>query len=421
MNSHSLPLFSRFTFPVSRSPSLFSRFTFHVSRSTFLTLAALAMTCSAADRWAILTDSGERKAAAVEFAADGASLAVKAADGAPVTIPLSSIVALSHRAVAPPERGASSTSSRRFYVELLSGERILADTMELAGDKLVVVNAQWGRVELPVSSVWKVVASDARLAEVPPDFTGVRFVNGDTVPGMVVSISGAGAMVDMAGVGKIPVDDLASVSDIVLSKGGAGRTLKGVEVLLLTGEMLSGTCAGGSDGFMKLKTAWAGEVLTIPLAMLSAAVFPEGRRLLWAEPTTSATAAPFLGFHRPAVRNRALAGGPLSVDGFRASRGLALYGGTTLGFAASGGAVLLAWAGVDDAIPRGMGSAELTVAVDGVAVQTVPLVAGGGLVPLNIPIPTNAATVSFSAGITSRGPAGSHMDLLYPCLVIKPQ
>lgn len=408
MNSHSLPLFSRFTF--------------HVSRSAFLTLATLAMTCPAADRWAILTDSGERKAVAVEFAADGASLVMKQADGASASLPLRSIVALSHRAVAPPERSASSTSSRRFYVELLSGEKILADTMELAGNKLVVGNAQWGRVELPVSSVRKGVASDARLAEVPPDFTGVRYVNGDTVPGTVVSISGKGAMVDMAGVGKIPVDDLASVSDIVLSKGGAGRTLKGVEVLLLTGEMLSGTCAGGSDGFMKLKTAWAGEVLTIPLAMLSAVGFPEGRRLLWAEPTTSATAAPFLGFHRPAVRNRALAGGPLSVDGFRASRGLALYGGTTLGFAvpaAPGGTVLLAWAGVDDAIPPGMGSAALTVAVDGVAVQTVPLEAGGGLVPLNIQIPANATNVAFSAGITPRGPAGSHVDLLYPCLMMK--
>jgi hypothetical protein len=297
--------------------------------------------------------------------------------------------------------------------------------MELAGDKLVVSNAQWGRVELPVSSVRKVVASDARLAEVPPDFTGVRYVNGDTVPGAVVSISGAGAMVDMAGVGKIPVDDLASVSDIVLSKGGAGRmALKGVEVLLHTGEMLSGTCAGGSDGFMKLKTAWAGEALSIPMEMLSAAVFPEGRRQLWAEPTTSATAAPFLGFHRPAVRNRALAGGPLSVDGFRASRGLALYGGTTLGFAvpaAPGGVVLLAWAGVDDAIPPGMGAAELTVAVDGNVAQTVQLAAGGGLVPLNIQIPANATNVSFNAGITPRGPAGSHVDLLYPCLVIKPQ
>ena len=384
----------------------------------FITISSVAAT-----PWAVLTDEGEKRAAAVEFAADGASLVVKAADSAPVSLPLRSIAALSHRAVAPSERGASSPSSRRFYVDLLSGERILADTMELAGGKLVVANAQWGRVELPVSSVRKVVASDARLAEVPPDFTGVRYVNGDTVPGAVVSISGAGAMVDMAGVGKIPVDDLANVSDIVLSKGGAGRmALKGVEVLLLTGEMLSGTCAGGSDGFMKLKTAWAGEALTIPLAMLSAAVFPEGRRLLWAEPTTSATAAPFLGFHRPAVRNRALAGGPLSVDGFRASRGLALYGGTTLGFAvpaAPGGAVLLAWAGVDDAIPTGMGEAELTVAVDGNVAQTVQLAAGGGLVPLNIQIPANATNVSFSAGITPRGPAGSHVDLLYPCLMMK--
>jgi len=380
------------------------------------------MTCHASTPWAILTDDGARTAAAVGFAADGASLVVKPSGGAPVSLPLRSIIALSHRAVAPPQRLGDSTLSRRFYVELLSGERILADTMELVDDKLVVANAQWGRVALPLKSVLKVVASDARLAAAPPDFTGVRYVNGDTVPGAVVSITRTGAMVDMAGVGKIPVDDLASVSDIVLSKGGAGRmAMKGVEVLLLTGELLSGTCAGGSDGFMKLKTVWAGEVLTIPLAMLSAVVFPEGRRLLWAEPSTSATAAPFLGFHRPAARNRAMAGGPLSVDGFRASRGLALYGGTTLGFAAApGGAVLLAWAGVDDAIPPGMGAAALTVAVDGTTVQTVPLEAGGGLIPLKIPIPANSTNVTFHAGITPRGPAGSHVDLLYPCLVMKP-
>jgi hypothetical protein len=66
-----------------------------------------------------------------------------------------------------------------------------------------------------------------------------------------------------------------------------------------------------------------------------------------------------------------------------------------------------------------MGSAALTVAVDGVAVQTVPLEAGGGLVPLNIQIPANATNVAFSAGITPRGPAGSHVDLLYPCLMMK--
>lgn len=111
------------------------------------------------------------------------------------------------------------------------------------------------------------------------------------------------------------------------------------------------------------------------------------------------------------------------MDGFRASRGLAIYGGTTLGFAvtaAPGGAVLLAWAGVDDAIPSGKGTAQLTVAVDGTTLQTVPLEAGGGLIPLKIPIPANSTNVTFHAGITPRGPAGSHVDLLYPCLVMKP-
>ena len=384
----------------------------------------IALSASAASRWAVLTDDGERRAASVEFAADGSAIVLKQAAGGSVSLPLNQVAALTQQFATTPERGATNPVVRRFYAELMSRERVLAETMDLSGTTFTLGNTNWGKVELAVTSVWRLVAGDARLAAAPTDFTGVRYANGDSVAGAVVWLGGARVLVDMPGVGKIPVDDLATVADIVLGKAAAPPPLdRGIEVSLRTGESFRGTCAGGSNGVMRFKTAWAREPLNIPLEMLSAAVMLDGRVLLSAVATKSAAATPFLGFHRPAVRDRALTGGVLSVDGFAAARGIALYAGTTLDFplpAAPGGTRLLAWVGVDDLIPAGMGSAEFKVTADGNMVHTAQLEAGGGLIPLKIEIPANAAVLSLSASYGPLGSAGGHVDVLYPLLKTQP-
>jgi hypothetical protein len=52
--------------------------------------------------------------------------------------------------------------------------------------------------------------------------------------------------------------------------------------------------------------------------------------------------------------------------------------------------------------------------------QTVPLQAGGGLIPLRIDIPANAAVFSLIASYGPLGPAGGHVDVLYPLLKAPP-
>lgn len=384
----------------------------------------IALSASAAGRWAILTDNGERRGASVEFTADESALVLKQDNGGSARLPLSEVAALTQRATAAPGRGATNPVVRAFHAELMSRERVLAETMDLSGDTFTLGNTNWGKVELAVTSVWRLVATDARLAAPPPDFTGVRYANGDSVAGAVVWLGGARVLVDMPGVGKIPVDDLATVADIVLCKAAAPLPLdRGMEVWLRTGERFRGTCAGGSNGVMRFKTTWARQPLNIPLDMVSAAVMLDGRVLLSAVATKSAAAATFLGFHRPAVRDRALTGGVLSVDGFAAARGIALYAGTTLDFsllAAPGGTRLIAWAGVDDIIPPGMGSAGFKVTADGTTVYTGQLEAGGGLIPLGIEIPANTSVLSLSATYGPLGSAGGHVDVLYPLLKTQP-
>lgn len=379
-------------------------------------LAALTLSAPAADRWAVLTDDGARMASALEVSADGAGITVRQSDGTAAALPLRSVAAVMRRGPAPAPR-----ATRGFFAERSTGDRILADSLELAGGKLALSNALWGRVEFPLSSVRRLIASDARLPPAAASFTGVRYANGDALPGNVVSLSSGGCTVDMPGIGKAPVDGWEAVSEVVLNSGGEQVSTSGVsEVFLRSGESLCGALAGGSDWCLKLKTDWAATPVTIPFEMLLSVAFPEGRSPLSLLPLKSDSAQPFLGYHCPATRDHALTGGPLTVDGFSAGRGWALYAGTRLDFAlpsAPAGVKLIALAGIDDSVASGMGSAELVIAVDGQVAQSARLEAGGGLVPVAVLAPSNAVGVSIGAAFGAAGPAGAHVDVLFPCFV----
>lgn len=394
----------------------------NLKSAVVLALCIRAMTCPAANRWAVLTDDDASMASAVEFTADGTGLVLLRDGGTRTPVPLRSVACLLHRVAAPASRPDETQARRCFYAERPSGERILAETMELSAGKLSLGNSRWGRVECAATSVWRMVASDTRLPPAPPDFTGVRYVNGDSVPGAIASLSDTAVLVDMPGIGKVPVDDLTAVSEIVLCPAGPRPPRnRAPEFLLRSGELLYGYPTGGSDWFLKVRTAWAAEPLTIPLEMLSSAAFLEGRILLSAA-AKSETTGSFLGYQRPTVRDRALTGGVLSVDGFTAARGLALYAGNRVDFAlpsVPGGTIMIAWAGIDDAIPPRMGSAELKIVVDGQVAQAIRLEAGGALAPVRVELPPTAAALSIRADYGTNGPAGGHADIIYPCLLIK--
>jgi hypothetical protein len=110
------------------------------------------------------------------------------------------------------------------------------------------------------------------------------------------------------------------------------------------------------------------------------------------------------------------------VGGFQAALGLALHARASLDFkvpAAPGETVLLAWVGIDDAVAPGAAAAEVRVSVDGEVKSAVRVRAGDGPVPLRVEVPAHAVTLSIAAENGVDGPAGDHVDVLYPCWVTR--
>lgn len=382
---------------------------------------AVPWRCSAADRWAILTVDGQWMADGVEVAADGSRLVCSDAARATTNVPMDSVVVMMQRAPAAPGTRDTAPAVKRFYAELVSGERVLADSISLVGALLKVRSDRWGTAEFGLGTVRRIVASDAALPPAGADFTGVRYANGDAVEGRIAALSDSSAVVEMPEIGKVPVESLAGVADIVLVKGGdAAMAPTDMDLLLRTGERFFGRLLGGAGYALRVKPEWTPEPLAVPLEMVAAVGFFKGRTVLSDLTPKSVTEKPFIDFQRPWQRNRALTGKPLSAGWFPAARGLALHTKTVLEYAlpASHGELLLVgWVGIDDAIPAGPTSAELRFACDGATAGPWRLAPGGGLMPVRFEIPAEAATLSVTAEYGEYGSVGDHVDVLYPCLI----
>jgi hypothetical protein len=426
-----------------------------------ITVAALlvAWPGAAAAEWAVLTESAARTAATVEFSADGSALVCRNPAAGAASVPVRSVVALLQRSAAPLPTARAGT--RRFYAEMPSGERVLAESMTFADGKLRIRNSRWGEVLFGTQTVCRLRTGDCRMPALPGDFKGVRYRNGDTVPGAIASIVQETIFVDMDGIGRIPVQGFSNVADVVFTTNSTARPERQqTEVFLQTGEILCGKITAGSAKHLALKTAWMDRPLNVPIETIRGLLFTSGgvtpdpragnagpplvgapsvrppasggptnlhrvaapspERILLSDLTPKSVAqTPFLDFQRPWQRDRTLLGGPLSIGDFTGAHGLALHTKTVMEFAlppAPDGAVLVGWAGIDGAIPPANTFADLRLAVDGAPVKALQLRPSGGLTPLQIALPTNASTLTITTDYGDLGSAGDHVSIIYPCL-----
>ena len=334
-------------------------------------------------------------------------------------VPAGSVIALMQRAMMGTNGlVASARVDPCFYAELSTGERVRAWTMEFSKGILRITHKDWGPIEFAASTVRRLVVENVRLPEVSPSFTGVRYVNGDIAGGEVVSISRDGVLVDVAGIGKVPITELATVTEIALTGAPLVKPPTPIaEVFLQNGERVQGKVVGGNERILNLAVAWKREPLAIPLDWIMSVYFGQGRTLLSALTPVSVAQIPYFDFQRPWRRDESLLGSGLKVGGFAAGRGVALHAKTRLDYVlpeARGGGHLVAWVGVDDAIVNGVGEAGVMVLVDGIVMATIPVRSGGGLVPVFVETVTNAARLSITADFGSNGSIGAHVDVLYP-------
>jgi hypothetical protein len=369
----------------------------------------------------VLHAGGVTDAAGVVLAADGKSLSLTPAGGAGATLPLDTVVAAVRR-IAPREPRMP-TGAGRYFAELLSGERIRLEELKYDGQNLQAEHFYFGPLTWPKRKVKRIVAADDVGREEPPGFVGVVLRNGDRTEGTVRTIEPRQALVEMPGVGDIPLTDLGAVRSFVLNPRLAGRRRQffsdapSLELLLKSGEVFAVALAGVAPDGLNVKSEWMDKPVALPAQFVRAYAVHGAVVYLADLPPATQTVEPYLGFALPWKSDTSLLERPLRSGSICAHRGVALHARTTLEYKlaalTAGPLTLVGLAGIDAEIANVNAGAELRMALDGREVLNETLAAGAEPKPFRIAIPAGAATLSVVADFGRLGSVGDHVDLLY--------
>jgi hypothetical protein len=375
--------------------------------------------------WVVLHAKGLTPAEGITLAADGRTVTLTATNGPATTLPLSQVAAML-RGVTPGDPKMP-TGSGPYCVEFISGERLRLNEFTLDDRALTGCHVLFGELTWPRRQVKRLVRADRMLTAEPPEFTGLRFRNGDTMVGKVESVANGVAMVSMSGVGKIPVTDFDSVWSMVLAQRPAGRRKSffvadpGVEVLLKNGDVVAGTLTGAVKQAWHIKPAWLDKPLAVPAAFIRA-VCVGGPSVYLSDLTPEEhQTVPYLGFALPWQRDRSLLETLLRVGAFSAHRGIALHTQTELHYRIEGMAdapmTLVALAGLDESVRAAAGSARIAVAVDGTVRFDKTITTASQPLAVRVEIPAQAKRLTVSSDFAEGGSIGDHVDLLYAAIV----
>ncbi len=390
---------------------------------TLLALAVLLCRSAAGEQWILVTGDGAVEAGAVLPAKDGASLAVTGPSGKETTVPVDGCLGLMRKTRARPELGRGRDT--RVGIELHSGDIIRAADISFKNGTLAARHPVWKELSFPAAAVRRIrVRPAADLPSLSPSFSGVRFTNGDDVSGKVVSVVGETILVEVEGVGKLPVEGLDSVADIVLASAGkskkepssnAGGT---VTVLCRSGDAVKGTLLGGG---WTVRTSWRREPVTIAPGQVKSVAFRGGHAFLSDIGTAGEQQTPWIDSIRPWRADASLDGGPMTVGGYRALKGLAMDSRTVLKFSVGSlsGAPLrfCCMLGVDAASFPGSGDADFVVAADGKELEKKRVVSGRDPQPFYTDVPAGTKTLTVTLDYGRRGSLGDFVNAMWAALV----
>jgi hypothetical protein len=377
--------------------------------------------------YGVLHATGFTMAKSIALAADGRTVTLTPATGPATTLPLSQVTAILRGAA--PGDPKMPTGSGPYCAEFISGERLRLNGFTLDEQFLTGRHVLFGELSWSRRQVKRLVRAERMLTVPPPQFTGLRFRNGDAMAGEVESVTNDVAMVSMSGVGKIPVTDFNSVWSMVLARRPAGRRKSffvnepEVEILLKNGDVIAGTLVGAADQAWHLKPAWRDKPFAVPTAFVQA-LSVGGSSVYLSDLTPEAhETVPYLGFALPWQRDRSLLETPLRVGAFTAHRGLALHTKTALHYRikdmADAPMTLVALAGLDEAVRVASGGARIVVSVDGAVRFDKTVTSASRPLEVRVEIPAGAQRLTIASDFAEGGSIGDHVDLLYAAIVRK--
>mgnify|MGYP006286541623 CR=1 FL=1 len=371
-------------------------------------------------RWILVHLRGIAAYDTVQLGTKGRVIKAFSHSGQETGFPVHSCVSLMRR-----QPDVLNESRRRgLYIQLLNGDMILAENPEFDGKGLTFFHGAWGRLRISSSDLHMLIRPDLYSPDAEADFTGLMLKNDDTTRGTICSLTQESIMIDMDGIGKIPVGGLENVSRAVFNiknKISTGEGKAGsVQIELVTGEVISGIPVKGGDNIWLIKTGWNEKPIRVYGSYIRSVCFFQHVTFTSAlDPDSSSNSW----FDDPFSYNRDMSalGSPLRVGGYSASKGIGMYAGTLLTFDLSSipkqPRLFCCLAGIDSGAFYPGAEVELFISVNGKQVKHAMLRAGKGIVPVIIPINTGARSLRIRSSGDRMGPVSDAVDLMWSSFI----
>lgn len=375
--------------------------------------------------WLIMHKQATIPAKSVELTSNAQLLKAVSTGGRTNTLRLTSITAIMKHATERERKMPTGTGA--YFVELLSGERIRVDNFTYDGTELSADHFFLGRLKWPGRKLKRLIRAAKVMVPEETGFLGIRFKNGDTTKGRLLSIGNGAAMVSMPDIGKIPVSDLDAVQAFVFASRRAGRRKfyfldkMSMEIMLKNNEVFAGQLIGVKGKAWLLKPEWRETPIEIPAVFIRAAAVHGTSVYLPDVTPADRKEEPYLKFVIPWKRDRSLSGGRLQVGTLAAHRGLATHSRTVLSYDLAGltktPLAFMTVVGMDSKV-RGLdGAADVRIELDGKVVLNQRFAAATPPKPVRLSIPAGAAKMTIATDFGPNGSIADHVDWLYAAFV----
>ncbi|MFC1671633.1 NPCBM/NEW2 domain-containing protein [Planctomycetota bacterium] len=413
------------------SPLRQARLLIAVAVLPLIVSASGVVPCNAAEQaprdapWLLVTIDGLVKAKDVRPGQGGESLTVIDLSGENREIPLDSCVGLMRRTEMRPRHGRNHDS--RTGIELHSGDTVFAADIAYKEGILSAAHPFWKKLSFPLKLIRRVRVQKVQDLPTPfASFTGVRFANGDTVEGTVVSIVRETILVEIEAVGKVPVEGFDSIADIIFApaKEKNAPPAEGdriVAVRCRSGDFVKGKLAREKDGAWIVETPWKKEPVRIHATQIQSVGLRGTHTFLSDMKPSRVDMTPFIDSAKPWKANESLDGGTMTVNGYSAITGLAMHSRTVLEFPiGSISAAPLRFCcllGIDAASVPKAGDADFILSADGRILKKKRIVSGTKLLPLYADVSAGSKTLTVTLDHGRKGSAGDYVDVMWAALV----
>ncbi len=375
-------------------------------------------------RWVMIHKTGIQNAASVEFIDRGSRIRMIGETNTYADVDIRNAVALMQR---HPDvfYKTPHTKQDAFYLEMTNGDRVLVRKPVYDGNRFDFDHTAWKRISVNARYVKSLYRCGSPAPAVKADFTGLILKNGDQTHGTVCSLNEKAVLVEMEGLGKIPVGGLDGVNVVIFpkQKKEAPTELKkeGIHVSLISGERISGNPVSGSKESWSIQPVWRSKAIVVYPSFIRAATFPANKVFLSDMPHHVHSAKPYAGGIIPMRKDRSLFDHLLRVSGLSADKGIALHSSTRVDYPLSElkrtPVRLCGVAGIDSEAFFPGATAILQISMDGQVVHKVELKSGGNLIPIFIHIPVGTKLMSIETDYGRLGSVSDNVDLLWGSLI----